>query len=371
MDTIRKILASMQEEELSLLQIRTAESDASYATAMVTGLLASVLGVAMAVIGYSLVVRDVRRRDKMAQVLRESNDYLEQRVQDRTADLERSNQSLNDEVAVRREAEDQAHQFADELQRSNRELEQFASVASHDLQEPLRKIQAFGDRLRTHCEAQLGEKGKDYLERMLSSSKRMRRLIDDLLAFSRIATKSQPFARVDLNRVAQEVLGDLESRIEQTGGRVDLQPLPVLQADPVQMRQLLQNLIGNALKFQKPNEPPVVQVSATQLRSAPSGEEYDPQASYCEIIVQDNGIGFEQTYTDRIFELFQRLHGRDEYEGTGMGLAICRKIAERHGGHIAATSSPGQGGAICRDFTTETREIRRMSGEPQMRSPFL
>jgi PAS domain S-box-containing protein len=218
------------------------------------------------------------------------------------------------------------------LKRSNRELEQFASVAAHDLQEPLRKIQAFGDRLQTRCAGKLDGQSTDYLGRMLNSATRMRSLINDLLTFSRVTTKAQPFVRADLGIVAREVISDLEVQISQTGGRVDVaRPLPVIEADTLQMRQLFQNLIGNALKFRKPDEPPVVVLDSKRV------------GSLLEITVRDNGIGFEELYLDRIFEVFQRLHGRQEYEGTGMGLAICKKIVERHGGSITARSTPGVG----------------------------
>jgi PAS domain S-box-containing protein len=235
-----------------------------------------------------------------------------------------------------RAGEERLKALAERLQRSNRELEQFASVAAHDLQEPLRKIEAFGDRLKAKCGDQLGEQGKDYLERMQSSAIRMRRLINDLLAFSRVTTKAKPFQPVDLNQIAQETLADLEGSIQRAKGRVEVGELPVVDADPLQMRQLLQNLIGNALKFHKPDEPPVVKVRSRLVHES-SG------VQLWEITVQDNGIGFEEQYLDRIFQVFQRLHGRHEYEGTGMGLAVCRKIVERHGGAITARSQPGQG----------------------------
>jgi two-component system sensor kinase FixL len=240
------------------------------------------------------------------------------------------------DITERKRVQEQLEGFARRLQRSNQELEQFASVAAHDLQEPLRKIEAFGDRLKSKCGDQLGEQGKDYLERMQSSSARMRRLINDLLAFSRVTTKARPFEPVDLNQIARETLADLEGSIQQTKGRVEVGELPVLEADPLQMRQLLQNLIGNALKFHKPDEPPLVKVMSRLLHESGGVQLW-------EITVQDNGIGFDEQYLDRIFQVFQRLHGRQEYEGTGMGLAICRKIAERHCGAITARSQPGLG----------------------------
>jgi PAS domain S-box-containing protein len=243
-------------------------------------------------------------------------------------------------------ARKQAEQYQIErkaLERSNKELEQFASVASHDLQEPLRKIQTLGDRLNTKCGESLNEEGRSYLERMLDAAKRSQKLIDDLLSLSRIATTGQPFVRVDLADVAKDVVADLEERIEQVGGRVVIGELPVVEADPAQMRQLLQNLIVNGLKFHRPEDKPRIKVSGrvfeTKRRSATAGRSDD----VCQILVKDNGIGFDEKYLDRIFLPFQRLHSGKEYEGTGIGLSICRRIVERHGGEISAKSQPGQG----------------------------
>jgi PAS domain S-box-containing protein len=227
----------------------------------------------------------------------------------------------------------QLEQTNRELEQSNRELEGFASVASHDLQEPLRKIQSFGERLKALASGTLSEEGKDYLERMQGAATRMRRLIDDLLAFARVTSKAQPFVRVELGTIAREVLGDLEVAIEQSKATVTVGELPALEADPTQMRQLLQNLVSNALKFRKDDTPPRISLEAT----------VDKAAGRCELKVQDNGIGFEEKHAEKIFALFQRLHGRGKYEGTGLGLAICRKIAERHGGTIAARSALGSG----------------------------
>lgn len=219
-----------------------------------------------------------------------------------------------------------------ELSRSNAELEQFAYTASHDLQEPLRKIQAFGDRLASKAGPALGEDGLLYLDRMKESASRMQRLIQDLLTYSRISTQGTTFRTVDLNQIAREVVSDLEVRIEQTGARVELGKLPSLDADPVQLRQVLQNLIGNALKFTRPGEPPVIEVLGRDMADGT-----------IELVVQDNGIGFDEKYADRIFNMFQRLHGRSEYQGTGIGLAIVRKVVERHGGSIRVQSRPGEG----------------------------
>jgi PAS domain S-box-containing protein len=239
--------------------------------------------------------------------------------------------------------EQETHQ-RQELARSNAELQQFASIASHDLQEPLRKIQAFGNRLKDKYHDVLSEQGRDYLERMHNAAQRMQILIDDLLVLSRVTTKAQPFVAVNLTQITQEVLSDLEVRIQQTGGHMEVGELPTIDADPIQMRQLLQNLISNALKFHRHEEPRVVKIYSQQMQSQDNHPTGGSQSTeQYQIIVEDNGIGFDEKYLDRIFNVFQRLHSRSDYEGTGMGLAICRKIAERHGGSITGESTLGQG----------------------------
>ncbi len=188
------------------------------------------------------------------------------RLQVRTTDLRTVNESLQAEIAERKRAEQQLEMSARELERSNRELQDFAFIASHDLQEPLRKIQAFGDLLKVQYGGALGGEGADFVARMQNASRRMHVLINDLLSFSRVTTKGQPFVPVDLTDVTREVLTDLEVRLRQTGGQVELDRLPAIEADPLQMRQLLQNLIGNALKFHRPDAPPVVKVGGSDHR---------------------------------------------------------------------------------------------------------
>jgi PAS domain S-box-containing protein len=280
---------------------------------------------------------------------------LERMVQARTA-------ALLEEVEERKRIEQQLRGVATELTRSNAELEQFAYVASHDLQEPLRKIQAFGDRLHTKFRDQLPEAGRDYVERMHVSAGRMRRLIDDLLTFSRVTTNARPFKRVDLGKIAHEVVSDLDEYITQKGGAVRLGELPAIDTDPTQIRQLFQNLIANAIKFHRPGVPPVVEVRAEELTlPLPSPDATARPA--CRILIKDNGIGFDEKYLDRIFQVFQRLHGRDEYEGTGVGLAICRKIVERHGGTITATSRVGEGTTFV--ITLPVHQYRGKSSEDE------
>src|ERR1043166_4707063 len=234
-------------------------------------------------------------------------------------------------IRERKRAEEDLHSAMRRLEQSNRELEDFAYVASHDLQEPLRKIQAFGDPLKAKHAGELAPQGRDYVERMQAAAKRMQILINDLLSFSRVTTKAQPFVHVDLGQIAREVAHDLEMRVHDAGGEITIGELPSIDADPLQMRQLLQNLAGNALKFHRPGVPPRVEIRG-ELRDG-----------HARIVVDDNGIGFEEKYAERIFTMFERLHGRGTYEGTGIGLAICRKIAQRHGGEIAARSRPGEG----------------------------
>ncbi|MHC0066219.1 PAS domain-containing protein [Nostoc sp. UIC 10890] len=253
-------------------------------------------------------------------------------------------QQLADQIAIASTQSlilEQETRQRQELARSNKELQQFAFVASHDLQEPLRKITTFGDRLKTTCGDTLTEQGRDYLERMQNAANRMQTLIEDLLTLSRVTTRAQPFVSVNLAKIAQEVLCDLEVYIQQTGASVEIAELPTIKADPLQMRQLLQNLLGNALKFQRPQIPPVITIYGNILND--QADNTSANSELCQIIVEDNGIGFEEKYLDRIFNVFQRLHSSIEYEGTGIGLAICRKIAERHHGNITAQSIPGQG----------------------------
>jgi DNA-binding LacI/PurR family transcriptional regulator/signal transduction histidine kinase len=239
--------------------------------------------------------------------------------------------SIFQDITVRQQAELKLEAYTAELERSNQELQEFAYVASHDLQEPLRKIQAFGDRLQQKYYAELDEKGKEYIDRMQNAAARMQALIIALLAFSRVRTHTQPLSKVNLVQVVKYVLQDLETSIAAVGATITVSDLPELEADALQMRQLFQNLLGNALKFHRPGVP--LQITVDHRLSE----------SFCEIIIADNGLGFDQQYAERIFTVFERLHNPDIYPGTGVGLAICRRIAERHGGDIRAVSKPGEG----------------------------
>ncbi len=242
------------------------------------------------------------------------------------------------DITEMKKARLELEKYALQLKRSNLELEQFAFIASHDLQEPLRKIRAFGERVVDRMQDRISEEEQDYLNRMVSATQRMQGMIEDLLTFSRVTTKGSPFEMVDLNKVAEEVMSDLVVRVERSHGNVRVGSMPTLQADPTQMHQLLQNLIGNALKYHRPDVPPQVEVKAEVI-----DQNGTASSDRLRLEVRDNGIGFDEEMIERIFQPFERLHGRSEYEGTGMGLAICRKIVERHQGTLSARSKVGVG----------------------------
>jgi signal transduction histidine kinase len=237
-----------------------------------------------------------------------------------------------------------AEQRAAELARSNSELEQFASVASHDLQEPLRKIRMYAQRLPQRAGDGLPADAVSDLTRMHDAAERMQRLIDDLLSFARVTSRHREFEPVDLSALAHEVVGDLEARVRELDAEVEIGQLPIVAADRGQIAQLLQNLVSNALKFHRPGIRPTVRIRAELVEGGqPRFRGESVNGRRCLIAVEDNGIGFDPKYAERIFSAFERLHSRSDYEGTGIGLSIARKIAWRHGGELTATSTPGQG----------------------------
>lgn len=252
--------------------------------------------------------------------------------------------AIEDVTAQRQTAATLQH-YLERLESSNRQLEDFAHIASHDLQEPLRAIQAFSSRLQTKHSHALDEQGLDYLNRIQRAADRMRLLISDLMTYSRVNTQREAFESVSLTPLALECVADLTKRLEETGGRIEVGNLPTIKADPVQMRQLLQNLFDNGLKFHRPSVPPIVRIKS---HTVPSAEfviptDRDANNGYYYLSVQDNGIGFEEKYKERIFLPFERLHGQGQFPGTGIGLAICHRIIERHGGSITAKSVPQEG----------------------------
>jgi light-regulated signal transduction histidine kinase (bacteriophytochrome) len=224
-----------------------------------------------------------------------------------------------------------------ELRRNNEELASFSYVASHDLQEPLRKIRAFSSRIMEKDSVYFSENTRDYFARIVAASARMQKLIEALLSYSGTSGVNFKFVETDLNDIMDEVKSDLEELIEENEALVEIEKMPVLAVIPIQFHQLMQNLIGNGIKYSSPDRKPVVKVTY-EITEADRG-----QGPFCRISVADNGIGFDQRYENRIFDLFQRLHGKNEYEGTGIGLAICKKIAQNHHGHITAEGMPGIG----------------------------
>lgn len=260
-----------------------------------------------------------------------------------------------EDVTERRRLQRALESTMAELERSNHELESFASIASHDLQEPLRKITAFGERLQYACGDELSEKGRDYLARMTGAATRMQRLINDLLMLSRVTTRGAGWSVVSLETVVREVLGDLEEALGRSGGRVECGPLPEIHADATQMRQLFQNLIGNALKF-RGTAAPIVRISASRPAVPLTASPLRDARGVWRIDVVDNGIGFDPKHADRIFRPFERLHPREAFDGTGIGLALCQRIVHRHGGTLRAESEPGAGSRFILHLPSEQKD---------------
>ncbi|GAB3900630.1 sensor histidine kinase [Spirosoma agri] len=280
------------------------------------------------IVRFSGIVIDITELKQAQETIRQSADVLEQRVLERTKALNEANQ---------------------QLKKSNENLEEFAYIASHDLQEPLRKIQTFGDLLNEKYAPHLGE-GVAYLERMQTAARRMSNLIKDLLMFSRISSRQRATMSVGLTELVQFVLQDLEMTIEDTKATIHVDPLPTVQGDQSQLAQLFLNLLSNAIKFHRAGVTPLITVKATVVNATELPVSVWPARvvdSYNCIEVSDNGIGFDEKYLDRIFQVFQRLHGKSEYAGTGIGLAICEKVTATHGGAITAKSQLGQGTTFC------------------------
>ena len=227
---------------------------------------------------------------------------------------------------------ERAERYAAALEKSNKALKEFNSIVSHDLKEPLRKIIFTSEEIKSQLKNKISTNEKKLVDKVSSTANRMNLLIKDLLSYSKLSTKDATFEKVDLNKTLENVKRDLEVRIKESKGKINIEKLPTINADPTQMQQLFQNLVGNALKFHKQNETPIINITVQKLN-----------ARYWEISIEDNGVGFDEKYIDRIFNPFQRLHSSSEFEGTGMGTAICQKIVERHGGTITANSAINKG----------------------------
>lgn len=278
------------------------------------------------------VFADITKLQKMEKELQEYRDWLEDMVDERAQEIQCVNSHLLLEVAERQQAQQELERLAASLRRSNAELEQFAHVASHDMKEPLLLIVAFTERLLARWPEKFEGKAGEYIARILKAARQLRELVDDILQLSKVRSCDRPFGVVELDVLLREVMADFEERISQAHGKIGVGSLVAIEGDRTQFRQLFQNLIANALKYRQKSVPPVIEVKGRKL----------PGKIY-EITVQDNGIGFEEKHAERIFQPFVRLHARHEYEGTGIGLATCEKIVDRHGGKITAKSSPGEG----------------------------
>jgi PAS domain S-box-containing protein len=265
----------------------------------------------------------------------------------RQVELEGEEQNLilltMEDVTVQEELRAQVQRHLTQVERSNRDLQEFAHSASHDLQEPLRKIRTYAHRLLDRLPPEsLGETERRYLERMAEAAERMQQRIDDILSLGRLGRTTPDFTRVELAPLLRGVIEDLETSMEASAARIEIRALPELEGDPAQLRLLFQNLLSNALKFHRPGVPPHIEIGAA------------PAQAGIRITIRDNGIGFAPQYAERIFRPFERLHGRESYQGTGIGLSICRRIMENHEGSIEATSSPEAGACFTLVFPDST-----------------
>ncbi len=327
METIVATLESLRTDEASRLETTRLLVADGNSRVIATFTITTIIALGMIGFLYLLTTRDFKQRERIERTLRHHRDELEARVQLRTREFVDANARLVETV--------------DELGRSNRELEEFAYVASHDLQEPLRKIRMFSGLLREETGA-LGPDAQHYLERLHDSAERMSALINDLLTYSRVRTRQEPFAPVDLNALVASVVGAMDEPLRAAGARVDVGPLPTLVGDAAQLRQVAMHLVSNAVKFRHPDRPLVLAITAERVE----GED----SAGWRLCFQDNGIGFEPRFADRIFKPFQKLHPKTQYPGTGVGLAIVRRVAERHRATITAEGVPGEGAVFCLDL---------------------
>lgn len=259
------------------------------------------------------------------------------------------NKSLEMEIKERKASEEKVKHLNRQLleniaslEQANKDLDRFAFMASHDLQEPLRKIRMFSDRLALRYNEMMDDDGKTNIQRIHKAAERMQNLITDILTFSKISVDAPNFVNCDMNALLDEVLVDLDEEVKAKNGRISIEKLPVLSVNPSLMKPLFHNLIGNALKYSKKDTPPMVKITS-EISGQVNGKSHGESIKYCRIFIQDNGIGFDQKYAEEIFGMFKRLHHNSEFQGTGIGLALCKKIVEQHKGYISARSKLNEG----------------------------
>ncbi|MDF1578642.1 MAG: ATP-binding protein [Desulfobulbales bacterium] len=301
--------------------------------------------------GAIVVFQDITDRKRTERELEKYRDWLEDLVDARTAELLEANEKLKREIAERRHVEKELIEVTASLKRSNTELEHFAHVVSHDLQEPLMLIASFAERLLARYGSSLDERGRNYLDRIKKGTGKLQRLVGALLQMSRVVTATARFEVLDMNELVRDVVADLEEIINRTGARIEIDALYDVTGDAVQIRQLFQNLISNAIKYHRKNVTPAVSISSRIV------------GDFCEIFVVDNGIGFGEDDLQRIFEPFVRLRGDDNHEGTGMGLTTCKKIVARHDGEIVARSKPSSGATFIVRLPRDHRSDQHRSPE--------
>lgn len=310
MDEVRRTVALMISEEEALMKIRSKQAQSSYQQTIIIIFLLSILTFLTLIATYNLLDAELTRRQKTEEQLRAYEEELQAHIR--------------------------------QLTTSNEELERFAFIASHDLQEPLRKIQSFAGLITEKNKLALDGDSRLFMAKIVNSADRMSRMIKDLLAFSRVSNQLYDFQTVRLNDIINRVLDDMELSVKGLDATIQVDQLPQLPVIPSQMEQVFANLIGNALKYQKPDQKPVVRITSEVVDGA-GFPELVPQKQYLKISVIDNGIGFDQKYAENIFQLFQRLHAKTAYDGTGIGLAVCKRIVVAHQGHIMAYGTPGEG----------------------------
>ncbi len=334
MDDIRGKVVQARDEETRMLAVRSAARETAARRLIGAILAGGGLSFALLLATFFLLRKEIIRRTRVETELRRHQEGLEILVEERTHDLADANSRLRAEIAMRERAEEDLRKSMEDLARSNRALDQFASIASHDLQSPLRTVAGFMDLLKTRYAGRLDEKADEYITRAMSGTKRMSGLIHDLYVYSRVGTQGKQFSEVHMGTPLNAAIDNLKEIIDDSNAEISRDELPDVKGDETQLVQLFQNLIANAIKFRKKDAPPRIRISAEQR-----GGEWV-------IGVHDNGIGIEPRFYERIFVIFQRLHGSDKYPGTGLGLALCKKIVERHGGRIWVESRPGAGSSF-------------------------